>query len=650
MCGIAGFLKSDPPAGPATLERMTELIRHRGPDDAGCYEDRFIALGHRRLSIIDLAGGHQPMANEDGSIWIVYNGEIFNHADLRGGLERAGHLFRTRCDTETILHAYESYGTECVKLFRGMFAFALWDRERRTLFCARDRLGKKPFYYFWNGRLFAFASEIKALLEHPEISAALNGALLPEYLSFGYTSGEETLFAGIRKLMPGHWLLLRPAGDRYELETRTYWDIPRHERLEEGDESSWIAECRGRLEEAVRTRLMSDVPLGVFLSGGVDSSAIAALMSRMVQGPIQTFSVGYAEAPYSELEHARRVAAHLRTEHHEVLLSREEFFGLLPHLIWHEDEPITWPSSVSLYAVSRLAARHVKVVLTGEGGDELFAGYGRYRHYLWNSAWMGLYRLAPEPLRRRVRAAIAGSKLLGADLRRKLGHTFLGRDGAVESLYLDNFYAAFSPAEQKRLFRLAFDGAAPPCGNFLDYWQREPQASLLARMLYADQKTYLVELLMKQDQMSMATSIESRVPLLDHHLVEFAARVPDRMKLRGRTGKYILKKAAEDLLPREILYRTKMGFPTPLRAWLLGEQAASIRATLLDRNGFLAAYVDRAALENLLRRHARGLEDATDRIWRLLNLELWGRIFLAGTLSPRVERGEAVLPAPSSSS
>jgi len=651
MCGIAGFVKPDPSgSASAILERMTEVIRHRGPDDAGAYEDRFAALGHRRLSIIDLAGGHQPMANEDGSLWIVYNGEIFNHADLRGELERAGHRFRTRCDTETILHAYESLGPDCVTRFRGMFAFALWDRDRRILFCARDRLGKKPFYYFWNGRLFAFASEIKALLEHPEISPGLNEALLPEYLSFGYTSGEETLFAGIRKLMPGHWLALRPGDSGYVLEVRRYWDIPRYDRLDDGDEAAWIAECRRRLEEAVRTRLMSDVPLGVFLSGGVDSSTIAALMSRMAPGPIQTFSVGYREAPYSELEHARRVACHLGTEHHEVLLGREEFFELLPRLIWHEDEPITWPSSVSLYAVSRLAARHVKVVLTGEGGDELFAGYGRYRLHLWNSTWLRAWGLAPQPLRRWVRSVIETSPLLGADLRRKLGHTFLGRDGALESLYLDNFYSAFTPAEQQRLFQRAIDGAAPACANFLDYWRRDPQHSLLARMLYADQKTYLVELLMKQDQMSMATSIESRVPLLDHHLVEFAARLPDRMKLRGRTGKYILKKAAENLLPREILYRTKMGFPTPLRAWLGGAPGLSIREALLDRNGFLAAYVDRAALESLLERHRRGLEDATDRIWRLLNLELWGKIFLIGTLDPRAEHGEAVLPARSPAS
>jgi asparagine synthase (glutamine-hydrolysing) len=651
MCGIAGFLKTDPSRNcSGTIARMAEIIRHRGPDDSGFYEDPFIALGHRRLSIIDLSGGHQPIANEDGSLWITYNGEIFNHADLRVELERAGHRFRTRCDTETVVHAFETHGPDCLRLFRGMFAFALWDRNSRTLFCARDRLGKKPLYYYWDGRLFAFASEVKALLEHPGISPALNESLLPEYLSFGYTSGDQTLFAGIRKLPPGYYLTLRHEGGRYVLDTRCYWDVPCHEALEDRDDASWVRECRTRLEDAVRTRLMSDVPLGVFLSGGVDSSAIAALMTRVVSGPIQTFSVGYAEEDFSELNYARRVALHLGTRHHEVLLSRQRFFDALPRLVWHEDEPITWPSSVSLYAVSLLASRHVKVVLTGEGADELFAGYTRYRLHLWNSKWMRPYRLLPAPLRRGVRSAIATSSLLSANFRRKLGHTFLGRDASLESLYLDNFYAALSPSEQQALFRLPYDGSALGCENFLHYWRHRQHPSLLARMLYADQKTYLVELLMKQDQMSMATSIESRVPLLDHHLVEFAARLPDRMKLRGSTGKYILKKAAEDLLPRDILYRTKMGFPTPLRPWLLGSQAASIYAALLDPNGFLAAYVDRSALENLLNRHQQGVEDASDRIWRLLNLEIWGGIFITETIRPHAEDAAALLPTSSSAS
>src|SRR5581483_7418956 len=362
MCGIAGYVTRDPGSTPeSVLIRMTDAIHHRGPDAAGHYRDSFASLGHRRLSIIDVHSGQQPMSNEDGRLWIIYNGEIFNHSDLRPALEKAGHRYRTRCDTETILHAYEQYGTECVTRFRGMFSFALWDKQSQTLFCARDRLGKKPFYYYWDGRLFGFASEIKALFEHPEISPRFEESLLSEYLHFGYCSGEQTLFSGIRKLMPGHWLRLTPD----QLEIQPYWDLPCPTSFETRSDADWIAECRSRLEEAVRTRLMSDVPLGMFLSGGVDSSAIAALMKPMSNGPVKTFSVGYQEQQYSELGYARQVAGAIGTEHHEVVVSRDDFFDALPNLIWHEDEPIAWPSSVSLYFVSRLSSQQVKVVLTG---------------------------------------------------------------------------------------------------------------------------------------------------------------------------------------------------------------------------------------------------------------------------------------------
>ena len=607
----------------ALLTRMTDIIRHRGPDACGYYRDPFASLGHRRLSIIDVGAGSQPMSNEDGSLWITYNGEIFNHADLRPALEQAGHRYRTRCDTETILHAYEQYGPDCVTRLRGMFSFAIWDKHARTLFCARDRLGKKPFYYYWDGRLFAFASEIKALLEHPAISPRFEEPLLSEYLNFGYCSGEQTLFSGIRKLMPGHWLLLTP--ERFEI--RQYWEIPRHGAPEKRDDQSWIAECRTRLEEAVRTRLMSDVPLGMFLSGGVDSSAIAALMKTMFDGPVKTFAVGYREQAFSELAYARQVAEKIGTEHHEVVIGMDDFFRTLPQLIWHEDEPISWPSSVSLYFVSRLAAEQVKVVLTGEGSDELFAGYARYRFYLLNQRWMKAYGRVPGRLRDRVRSAIAGSRLLSGNIRRKLQHSVLGRGQDLEALYLDNFYSAFSRAEQQRLLA----SGAPLNGtydSFLRYWNSEPDGALLSRMLYADQKTYLVELLMKQDQMSMACSIESRVPFLDHPFVEFAAGVPDRMKLRGGTGKYILKRAVEDLLPREIIYRKKMGFPTPLRQWLMDPRADALLAQLHARDGLLAPYIDSTYLNDLLARHKSGLEDATDRIWRLLNLQIWGNTFI----------------------
>ncbi len=610
---------------------MTSAIRHRGPDASGFYRNDGVYLGHRRLSIVDLATGQQPMTNEDGSLWIVYNGEIFNHAALRPELERAGHRYASLSDTETILHAFEQYGPDCLARFRGMFAFALWNRSDHSLFCARDRLGIKPFYYYWDGRLFAFASEIKALLEHPAISAELETAALPEFLSFGYNSDDRTLFRHIRKLMPGHWLRISLGEPAPRFEIRQYWDAPRNATeaephdAEPHDDKFWIAECRRRLEETVEMRLMSDVPLGMFLSGGLDSSAIAAIMSRVTAKPVQAFSVGYAETPYSELPWARQVAKHVGADYHEVSVGMEEFFNTLPRLVWHEDEPVNWPSSVSLYFVARLASQHVKVVLTGEGSDEIFAGYSRYGQYFRNTVLMKAYRRIPGPLRGMVRDRIGSSALFSANLRRKLMHTPLGREDSVESLHLDNFCCAFSARE---LDSLGCGG--DPYASFLRYWNHGPFRSKLAQLLYADQKTYLVELLMKQDQMSMACSIESRVPLLDHEFVEFAARVPDNLKLRNGSGKYILKKAVAGLLPDNIIYRKKMGFPTPIRDWLLDPRAGPLYDLLLAPDGLLDEIVDRTQLRSLVENHRSGREDATDRIWRLLNLQLWGEIFLKG--------------------
>ncbi len=632
MCGIAGYFETDSvrseraPTAHSVLERMTDAIMHRGPDASGFYRDAGVFLGHRRLSIVDLATGQQPMTNEDSSLWIVYNGEIFNHASLRPELERAGHRYASHSDTEAVLHAYEEYGPDCLARFRGMFAFALWDRNKRTLFCARDRLGIKPFYYYWDGRLFAFASEIKALLEHPAISASLEDGALSEFLAFGYTSDDRTLFRNIRKLMPGHWLRISLDGPSPRFEICQYWDAPR--KLSEADphdDQYWVRECRRRLEETVELRLMSDVPLGMFLSGGLDSSAIAALMSRMVSKPVQAFAVGYAETAYSELPWAREVAQLVGADYREVTVGFDDFFNALPRMIWHEDEPVNWPSSISLYFVAQLASAHVKVVLTGEGSDELFAGYSRYGHYLRNRSVMNSYRFLPGPFRGLIRNRLASSKLLSADIRRKLMHTPLGREDSVESLHLDNFCCAFSSQEQMRL-----RPGGDPYASFLRYWNNGPFRSELAQLLYADQKTYLVELLMKQDQMSMACSLESRVPFLDHLFVEFAARVPDRLKLRDGAGKYILKKAIEDLLPREIIYRKKMGFPTPIREWLLDRRAAPLYDLLLMPGGLLDEVVDRRELCSLVNRHRSRHEDATDRIWRLLNLQLWGEIYIKG--------------------
>lgn len=635
MCGIAGYVTRTPsPESEAVVRRMTGAIHHRGPDGEGFYHDPYASLGHRRLSIIDVAGGAQPMFNETGELAIIYNGEIFNHADLRPDLERFGHHYQTRCDTETILHAYEQYGPDCVSSFRGMFSFAIWNKTTRTLFCARDRLGIKPFYYFWDGRLFAFASEIKALLEHPAISPTFEDSLLSEYLAFGYTSGEQTLFTGIRKLMPGHHLTLSPE----QLSIQRYWDIPEPSAAPQRDEQSWIRECRERLETTVRMRLMSDVPLGMFLSGGVDSSAIAALMKRLSSGPVKTFAVGYREAEFSELSYARQVSQAIGTDHSEVTIGMEDFFNELPNLIWHEDEPITWPSSVSLYFVSKLAAEQVKVVLTGEGSDEIFGGYSRYHFYGVNQQWLKWYRLLPEALRNSIRRQVGDSPLLSSSLRRKLQHTFMGRGEDLESLYLDNFYSAFPKAEQERMLA-AWNGPSP-YEPYRQYHDSRPNSSWLSRLLYADLKTYLVELLMKQDQMSMACSIESRVPFLDHPFVEFAASVPDDLKIRGGAGKYILKRAVEDLLPHDIIYRRKMGFPTPMRQWLLDPRAGQLFSLLESRDGLLASYINRTELDALLTRHKSGFEDATDRIWRLLNLQLWGNVYLTGK---RAERGTGIL-------
>ena len=391
-------------------------MTHRGPDDEGVYTDGPVGIGMRRLSIIDVAGGHQPISNETGTIWIVFNGEIYNHAELRKKLEPLGHRYRTNSDTETIVHLYEEYGRDCVQHLRGMFAFAIWDREKGTLFVARDRLGIKPLYYSLTSESFLFGSEIKVILANRNSRPDFHFAALPEYLAFGYLSGEDTFYNGIAKLMPGHWLEVRETG---ESKVEQYWDLDVSSTGPVRDESYYLDAYRDRLEQAVSSHLMSDVPLGVFLSGGVDSSVVAALMTKIRKSPVETFSVGYAEAAYSELPYARTVARHLNSVHHEVLVSQREFFDALPNLIWHEDEPVAWPSSVSLYFVARLARERVKVVLTGEGSDETLAGYSRYAFTLKNVAFDKIYRgVVPSAIRKGVRDLIRQSPLIGATIRR----------------------------------------------------------------------------------------------------------------------------------------------------------------------------------------------------------------------------------------
>ncbi|HEX8179975.1 MAG TPA: asparagine synthase (glutamine-hydrolyzing) [Pyrinomonadaceae bacterium] len=633
MCGINGIALSsrarrDVDVG--VLERMRDVIAHRGPDDAGIFVERNVGLGHRRLSIVDVAAGQQPMTNEDGSLRIIFNGEIYNHAELRPGLEARGHVYGTHCDTETILHLYEEDGARCVEHLRGMFAFAIWDSRRRELFIARDRLGVKPLYYVEtpDGSLY-FASEIKALLAARAITPEINYAALPDYLANHATSDTETLFCGIKRLLPGHTLRWRDG----DVQISRYWDISfaRADEATGRSDDDYVEEWTELFRTSVRLRLMADVPLGMFLSGGIDSSAIAAVMSGMVAEPIKTFSVAFAEREANELEYARLVAHAYRTEHHEVVVSPEEFFAALPRLVWHEDEPLAHPSSVALYFVSQLAAQHVKVVLTGEGSDELLAGYGRYRKTVYNLALGARYHgLTPAALRHAVRRGIEHLPAAGA--RQKLARTFLCIPPEIESLYFDNF-AVFPQALQQALLTPETKertGRLDPYAGVRHYLARTDADTLLNQLLYADVKTYLHELLMKQDQMSMAASIESRVPFLDHKLVEFTARLPERMKLRGWTTKYILRQSMKGVLPEPILKRRKMGFPVPVGAWFRGPFRTIVDEYVLGERALARGLFAPSVVRQLVAEHQAGVGNHTERLWALVNFEMWLRQFIDG--------------------
>jgi asparagine synthase (glutamine-hydrolysing) len=636
MCGIAGIVASDRLHADerARLTLMRDVMTHRGPDDAGTYCDDRAGLAHRRLSIVDVAAGHQPLSNEDGSIWVVFNGEIYNHAEIRPALEASGHVYRTRCDTETIVHAYEEWGDACVDRFRGMFAFAIWDGPRRRLLLARDRMGIKPLYWTTTRGRLIFGSEIKSILASGLVRPEANERAVPELLGTRYVSGTETLFAGIHRVLPGHVLVF----ERGVPTTRQWWDIPvgQHREITDADA---VSEFRARLEDAVRTRLMADVPLGMFLSGGLDSSAIAALMARMIDRPLETFSVAFRQRAFSELDYARQVARAIHANTHEIVIDEHDFFGALPRLVWHEDEPIAHPSSVPLYFVSKLASERVKVVLTGEGSDELLAGYGKYPRALANWRAGAIWRVAPAAMRQFVSGTIV-PRLTGR-VGRYARRSFLAMPRTPDAMFFDNF-AAIGLARQRRLLAPRLARLATPEAYAVSraYFETpNGHSTTLDRLLYADLKTYLVELLMKQDQMSMAASIESRVPFLDHHLVEFAAQLPPRMKLRGLTTKWILRDAVRDLLPREILTRPKMGFPVPFGRWLRGAGADLARDVLLDTRARQRGLTDPAAVAALIDRHASGAIDGGDALWSLMNLELWYRTFIDGG-------GVQTLPAP----
>ena len=641
MCGIAGIVARDHLHADerARVPFMRDVIAHRGPDDAGVFYDDHAALAHRRLSIVDLAAGHQPLGNEDGSIQIVYNGEIYNHAEIRPVLEGHGHVYRTRCDTETIVHAYEQWGDACVERFRGMFAFALWDAKRQRLLLARDRMGIKPLYWTVVRDRLVFGSEIKAILESGLIRAAANERAVPELLSTRYLSGAETLFTGIHRLLPGHLLVF----ERGVATTRQWWDVPvgrRDPSLGKLSDAQIVERFRVKLEDAVRTRLMADVPLGMFLSGGLDSSAIAALMAGMIDRPLQTFSVAFGERAFSELEYARQAASAIKADAHEIVIDENDFFGALPRLVWHEDEPIAHPSRVPLYFVSKLASEHVKVVLTGEGSDELLAGYGKYPRALANWRAGAFWDLAPDPIRQFVTDTIVPR--LPSRIARYARRSFLAMPRTPEAMFFDNFAAIGLKRQASLLGPRVAPYATPDAYAASRAYFDAPNghSTTLDRLLYADLKTYLVELLMKQDQMSMAASIESRVPFLDHHLVEFAAALPPRMKLRGFSTKWILREAVKSILPKQILTRRKMGFPVPFSIWMRGPAGDVAREVLLDRRTRQRGITNASAVAALLVAHRRGVAEAGDALWSLLNLELWYRTFIDG-------EGVQSLPVPS---
>ena len=631
MCGIAGIVTAERLAhGDAErVPLMRDVIAHRGPDDAGLYRDDRAALGHRRLSIVDLAAGHQPLANESETVWIVFNGEIYNHADVRPELEAHGHRYRTRSDTETIVHAYEQWGDACVDRLRGMFAFAIWDAPRRRLLLARDRLGVKPLYWARSDDRLLFGSEIKSILASGLLRAAADERKFPELLSTRYLSGSETLFKGIHRLLPGHVLVF----ENGQITTRQYWDVPAGRRDNQptaAGDRDLVRQFREMLEHSVRIRLMADVPLGMFLSGGLDSSAIAALMTRMIDRPLQTFSVAFKQRAFSELDYARQVSSAIGADAHEIVIDETDFFGALPRLIWHEDEPIAHPSSVPLFFVSELARRHVKVVLTGEGADELLAGYGKYPRSLINWRAGGAYGLVPQPVREWIASHLVPR--LPAEWRRYARRSFVAMDRTPEAMFFDNF-AAIGLDRQRTLLDPHFTSATAedaygPSRAYFD--ALNGRSTVLDRLLYTDLKTYLVELLMKQDQMSMAASIESRVPFLDHKLVEFAATLPPRLKLRRLTTKWILREAVKTVLPAAVLSRPKMGFPVPFGVWMRGGWSAVARDVLLDRTTRQRGIVDPGGVERLINAHVSGAADGSDALWSLMNLELWYRTFIDG--------------------
>lgn len=616
MCGIVGIVNADDrPVLLDELQWMTRAIAHRGPDDDGYYVNNSAGLGMRRLSIIDLETGRQPISNEDGRIWAVFNGEIYNYRELRTRLEKNGHRFSTATDTETIVHLYEERGPDCVHDLRGMFAFAIWDERKQELLIARDRLGIKPLYYAEINRRLVFASELKAILRLPDVERNIDWNSLNHLFTFLSTPESDSILEGIHKLKPGHLLL---ASSREKIRIKQYWDV----RFE-SDNTLTEANCTERLSEliddSVTSHLVSDVPVGAFLSGGIDSSAVVARMAQRNSSPIQTFSIGFAEDAFNELRFARMIANRFHTDHHELVLEPSAL-DVLEDLTWYLDEPFGDSSAIPTFMVSKLASEHVKVVLSGDGGDELFAGYDKYAV----EGRERRYELLPKAVRRLL-SAVGRALPEGIRGRRFLRHMSLrGTDRYLDASTL------FRWEEKRKLFRDdAFEMLAEhdPCHTKRQYLD-QGNGHWLSPLQYLDLKSYLpLDILTKVDKMSMAHSLEVRVPLLDHRLVEFAATIPPQLLFHGDTRKYIFKRSLDGVLPREVIDKQKQGFAVPLGKWFRGGLERVVREVLLSETTRRRGVLCPEYIEHLLKLHALG-RDLDLQLWTLLSFEMWCRIFL----------------------
>jgi asparagine synthase (glutamine-hydrolysing) len=630
MCGIAGIynFKTLKPVTTGWVKAMTDTLVHRGPDDEGFYVSGPVGLGHRRLSIIDLEGGHQPICNEDQSIWVVFNGEIYNFEELQQELVRKGHVFKTRSDTEAIVHLYEEEGENCFRRLRGMFAIVLWDGRNRKMILARDRVGKKPLFYFHDGFRLAFASEMKAILALPDIPREIDLQAVSDYFSLLYVPTPKSIFKHIRKVRPGHYVVVSNKGLR-EVE---YWDLsfaPTQELTEE----QWCERVLDTYREAVRLRLISDVPLGAFLSGGVDSSSVVALMAELIAGRLTTCSIGFKEKEFDELDYARVIASQFKTEHHEETVVPDAV-GIVERLAWHYDEPFADSSAVPTYYVSKVAREHVTVALAGDGGDENFAGY---RRYYFDRRENMVRSLLPGAIRRPVFGALA-SLYPKADWAPRI---FRGK-ATFQNLArspIEAYFRSMSGFQIELKNRVLAPDLVRELGDYssLDlfrfYYEKADTSDPLSRIQYLDIKTYLTDdILAKVDRASMAHSLEVRAPLLDHKLMELVASIPTSLKLRGTNGKYILKKTFEKILPKNILYRRKMGFAVPLARWFRGELRDLAHTVIFDRSD--SGLLDGATVRSVWEEHQSGLRDRSTELWIVLMFRLWQRQFMGSQRQP----------------